>query len=177
MIVFINGPFGVGKTTSARLVVKRLRRGVIFDPEIIGDTLKTLLGAFRPVEDFQEYGCWAFLTVLTAGVLVLVLRRATVIPMTVCDLARWQYITKALQNLNTTVICVRLVCSPETLRQRILGRPQSEGCHAWCLSHLDSGIALMNDPQYGKAIDTEGQAPEQVAGKIMHLVAQSRAGR
>jgi thymidylate kinase len=36
MILWINGPFGVGKTTTAGLVAKRLEDAKIFDPEYVG---------------------------------------------------------------------------------------------------------------------------------------------
>lgn len=39
MLVWINGTFGVGKTTTARAVVARSDRHRIFDPESVGDML------------------------------------------------------------------------------------------------------------------------------------------
>ena len=36
MIILINGPFGIGKTTTARLLVRRLPGAVVYNPEHTG---------------------------------------------------------------------------------------------------------------------------------------------
>lgn len=40
MILFINSAFGVGKTTVARLLTRRIRSAVLFDPEWLGWMLR-----------------------------------------------------------------------------------------------------------------------------------------
>ena len=57
--MFLNGAFGIGKTTVARALVKRLPRAVLFDPEPIG----VLLQRFRRVDDFQDLRAWRRLTI------------------------------------------------------------------------------------------------------------------
>jgi tRNA uridine 5-carbamoylmethylation protein Kti12 len=37
MIYWINGAYGVGKTAVTKHLVKLLRNGHVFDPELIGD--------------------------------------------------------------------------------------------------------------------------------------------
>jgi thymidylate kinase len=36
MVIFVNGSSGVGKTTVARLLTRRLPRSTLFDPEPLG---------------------------------------------------------------------------------------------------------------------------------------------
>lgn len=171
MIVFINGPFGVGKTTTARLLVEKLPRSSFFDPEIVGGWLARLLGKLKPVADFQEYKLWSVLTVEIALFLAGPLGRTVVIPMTVTDSVRWSYIRTRLQDRAHALHLFRLVCSEETLRRRIAGRPESEGGHAWCLDHVESGLLLMQDPWFGESVITEGQTPQEVADMILRRLA------
>lgn len=170
MILFLNGPFGVGKTTTARVLVEQLPHGSLFDPEIPGQWLACLLGWFWPVADFQEYKLWSVLTVEIALFLAGQLNRTVVIPMTVSDPDRWSYITMRLNKGKSALYLFRLVCSEQTLRDRIIGRPNVEGNHAWCLDHLESGLALMQDSQFGDSVITEGRTPQEVAAQILRTL-------
>jgi hypothetical protein len=58
MILFINGPFGVGKTSVARLLVHKMPRSMLYDPEMIGAVLHRVLGPFGKAEDYQDYALW-----------------------------------------------------------------------------------------------------------------------
>ena len=59
MILLLNGAFGIGKTTVARLLVKRMPRAVLFNPELIGRALQFV----RPVDDFQDLPSWRRMTI------------------------------------------------------------------------------------------------------------------
>ncbi|MBQ7827680.1 MAG: AAA family ATPase, partial [Clostridia bacterium] len=43
MIIMINGPFGVGKTTVASLLNERLDNSMIYDPEEVGFMLRSII--------------------------------------------------------------------------------------------------------------------------------------
>ncbi|HEY1429003.1 MAG TPA: hypothetical protein VGF18_05480, partial [Candidatus Tumulicola sp.] len=61
MVVYLNGGFGVGKTTVALLLVAALRNAVLFDPESVGAILRDTLSAIDPRDDFQSYVSWPVL--------------------------------------------------------------------------------------------------------------------
>lgn len=166
MIIFINGPFGIGKTTTALLLVACLKNAVLFDPEVIGDVLVRVAGKFHKVDDFQEYKLWPILTVWTAIVLNVVCRRSLVIPMTISHRGRWRYIKNGLQSF-CRFRAVRLVCSEETLINRILTRPDHLGSHSWCLAHVHDGLLIMSSEEYGQAVNTEGLTPDEVCANIL----------
>lgn len=170
MIIFLNGPFGVGKTTAAKLVADDLQRGWLFDPEIVGEVLTFLLRPWRSVEDFQDYELWPVLTVWIALLSSRCLRREVVIPMTISNRSRWSYIRSAFEKHEPQLYLFRLTCSEETLRQRILGRPDAEGNHKWCLDHIASGLEIMSDPEFGLAVNSEGNLPYEVALQILQTV-------
>ena len=63
MIVWINGAFGSGKTTTATLLVEKLPGAKLFDPEYVG----YMLTAFQqsPTGDFQDLPLWRHLVIET----------------------------------------------------------------------------------------------------------------
>ncbi len=66
MILWINGAFGVGKTTTASLVRERERTWRLFDPEWVGSMLRANLGELG-FDDFQDLVPWRFLVPVVAS--------------------------------------------------------------------------------------------------------------
>src|SRR5690606_5732259 len=64
------GSFGIGKTTTARLLARQLQRTVISDPEHVGYVLRRMpawmLGLGRMPDDYQDMRLWRRLIVLQA---------------------------------------------------------------------------------------------------------------
>ena len=60
MILFLNGSFGVGKTTVGRLLRKRLVGSVLYNPEWVGSVLMRVPFKFRGsgTDDFQDIELW-----------------------------------------------------------------------------------------------------------------------
>ena len=72
MIILINGPFGVGKTSVATLLNENLENYIIFDPEEIGSMLRNIVTEDIQYQkektgDFQDIILWKELTVLIAA--------------------------------------------------------------------------------------------------------------
>jgi AAA domain len=166
MIIFINGPFGIGKTTTARLLVERIPSALLYDPEHVGALLRATISWLERVNDYQDFRLWPILTV--AGARLLSSRRRLVIPMTVLRRDRFDFITSRLRKGCPDLLCVRLTAPREVLRQRILG--SSEG-QQWRLDHIVEGMALSADPAFGQEISTEGRTPAEVVAMIMELLA------
>lgn len=68
MIIFLNGPFGVGKTSVARVARSCLPGTLVFDPEPIGVVLQRATAILSPygnlVDDFQDLPLWRTLSVV-----------------------------------------------------------------------------------------------------------------
>ncbi|MGL4612138.1 MAG: hypothetical protein ACRCYY_21075 [Trueperaceae bacterium] len=58
MILWINGPFGVGKTTLTTTLHHRIQNSFIFDPETIGFMLRDTLSSENFPDDFQDVVIW-----------------------------------------------------------------------------------------------------------------------
>jgi hypothetical protein len=61
VIIWLNGTFGVGKTTTAGLLQEASPRLRTFDPEGVGYLLRKTLGD-HPVTDFRHWESWRILT-------------------------------------------------------------------------------------------------------------------
>ena len=165
--LLIHGPFGIGKSTTAQLVSERLPDAGLFDPELVGTFLAQVLGREALGDDYQDMPLWRHLVIDIGLRLQQEWRPLLIIPMNLWRFDYFSEIVSGWGRTGETVIPIRLTCSPETLRRRILSRPTSEGGHAWCLSHLDSGLAAANDPRFGTPIDTEGLDPATVANLVI----------
>ena len=81
----LNGTFGVGKTSVARVLVKMLPNAMLFDPEEVGLMVRRVTHKIRSgvenSDDFQDIGLWRSLTVLIAAGLVERYGRSLVVPM------------------------------------------------------------------------------------------------
>ncbi|PSM40585.1 ATP/GTP-binding protein [Streptomyces dioscori] len=124
IVVWINGAFGAGKTTTARELIDLIPNSTLFDPELIGTGLAHLLPAKRLAEvgDFQDLPIWRRLVVDTAAAMLAELGGVLVVPMT---LLRQDYRDEIFGGLASRRIAVRhvLLAPAETiLRERIAGR-------------------------------------------------------
>ncbi|GGJ07577.1 NUDIX hydrolase [Streptomyces brasiliensis] len=124
MIVWINGAFGAGKSTTARELVDLIPNSTLFDPEVISGTLTRLLPAkhLAEVGDVQDVPIWRRLVIDTAAAMLAELGGTVVVPMT---LLRQDYRDEIFGGLAARRIGVRhlLLAPAETiLRERIAGR-------------------------------------------------------
>ncbi|MFH7597576.1 NUDIX domain-containing protein [Streptomyces racemochromogenes] len=129
MIVWINGAFGAGKTSTARELAALLPDSTLYDPELIGDALRRLLPGERlaEVDDYQDLPSWRRLVVDAAAAVLAELGGVLVVPMT---LLRQEYRDEIFGGLAARRIPVRhvLLAPAETiLRERIAGRREPGG--------------------------------------------------
>jgi hypothetical protein len=121
-------------------------------------------------EDCQDLHLWRSLTVDLAHRIQQEYGFHLIVPMCIWRHDYFEELTAGFQTRCAPLFCFRLTCSAETLKSRILGRPDAEGGHEWCLSHLDAGLAAARDSRFGIEISTEGRSPETVAEEIIASV-------
>ncbi|NGO41493.1 NUDIX hydrolase [Streptomyces ureilyticus] len=145
-VVWINGAFGAGKTTTARELIDLIPNSTLFDPELIGAGLTQLLPPkhLAEVGDYQDLPIWRRLVVDTAAALLAELGGVLVVPMT---LLRQDYRDEIFGGLASRRIPVRhvLLAPAETiLRERIADRevppdlPDGEiRVRQWSYDHIE----------------------------------------
>jgi hypothetical protein len=167
MIVFVNGPFGVGKTTVARLLAEKIPHAMLYDPEKIGAVLHKVLGPFHRVEDFQDYALWRILLLGGARVLKKVSARTLVVPMTVWRRDLFDTITVGLQRVDE-LSCFRLTASRDILVDRISSDSEDPEAYRWRMAHVEVCLRAALDPALGTEIGTDGRTPAEVADQILN---------
>ncbi|MGW6402951.1 NUDIX hydrolase [Streptomyces sp. NPDC055134] len=147
MIVWINGAFGAGKSTTARELIELIPNSTLFDPDAIGGELAQLLPAKRLAEvtDIQDLRIWRRLVVDTAAALLAEVGGVLVVPAT---LLRQEYRDEIFGGLAARRIPVRhvLLAPAETiLRERIARReipPETRDgeprARQWSYDHIEA---------------------------------------
>lgn len=179
MIVWINGAFGAGKTSTARELIDLIPNSTLYDPELIGGQLRHLLPQKRlaEVSDYQDLPIWRRLVVDTAAALLSELGGVLVVPMT---LLRQEYRDEIFGGLASRRIPVRhvLLRPDETiLRERIATREEpdipdaDQRVRQWAYDHIEPYLAAL-DWIGGDAhvIDTSRLDPRQTARRIAAAV-------
>ena len=178
MIIMLNGPFGVGKSTVAQLLHDQLPHSMIYDPEIIGIALRDLtLGISTPAEetdDFQDLALWPSLTVLVASQLYQHYRRHLIVPMTIVHPAYFATITAGFASISPPLHHFCLVASPATVLARLGARGSDSTEWPWRKSQ--HYIPHFADQRFQIHIDTEQQAPDAVVQIIMEHIAHDPQG-
>ncbi|MFB9463870.1 NUDIX hydrolase [Streptomyces cinereospinus] len=183
MIVWVNGAFGAGKTTTARELIDLIPNSTLFDPEVIGGTLTHLLPAKRLAEvgDFQDLPAWRRLVIDTAAALLAELGGTLVVPMT---LLRQEYRDEIFGGLAARRISVRhvLLAPAETiLRKRIADRgtvPDEDApdgaaqVRQWSYDHIEPYKAALASWLAADAhlVDNGSLTPYQTAARIAEAV-------
>jgi len=180
-VVWINGAFGAGKTTTARELIELIPNSTLFDPEVIGGELTHLLPPkhLAQVGDFQDLPVWRRLVIDTAAALLAELGGTLVVPMT---LLRQEYRDEIFGGLAARRISVRhvLLAPAETiLRERIAGREVSPDLpdgeirvRQWSYDHIEPYHAALASWLTADAypVDTGALTAYQTAVRIAEAV-------
>ena len=165
MIIWLNGSFGVGKTTLANLLHQEIPNSILYDPELLGDFFQENLPKAVCPEDFQDYPIWRQTTVQIIRDLATKTGQVIIVPMTVF---KKEYCQEIIEQGLIEDMCVQhyiLVAEKETILDRLNKRTQEN--NNWALKHLDNCLQAFEDQIPGRKIDTDGLRPDEVAASIL----------
>ena len=180
VIIWINGGFGVGMTTLAEELHRRLPDAIVYDPEQVGLMLWKWM---RRNGDFQHLPSWRELAIATA----LALRRhradTLIVPMTLIRDAYRAEILGGLAGAGEEVLHVFLQVDAEVLRTRIKTRaPVSSNpevdrsAREFCLSHVDAAVAAAaRQPGGTLLLRSDGLTPADLADDVLAATGLSQA--
>lgn len=181
MIVVINGSFGVGKTTVAKLLREAFPGSAVYDPEWAGLALMRLPKWVRlkgtGTDDFQDIELWRRLTVAGVRLFSRFASGKLIVPMTFSHRTYLDEVVAGIRRHDpeTRVFCLK--ASLPTVKKRLVGRgtkvegPGSE----WIARRIVECAEAHRDSHFGEPVDTEDRSAREVAEDIVGRLRQTGA--
>jgi hypothetical protein len=170
VLVWINGPFGGGKTAAAFELNRRLPGSVVCDPEHLGFGLRRMLPpALRT--DFQTLPAWR---TGVHEVLALADRGhpgPIIVPMTLVDPGYFAEIIGRLRDEGHDLRHFALLADRATILRRLSKRGFGVGLkhEQWAVDRLDDCLARLRQPEFADHVDTSHRTVPQVADEIARI--------
>ena len=171
MVVMINGSFGVGKSTVARLLRQALPGSVIYDPEWAGFIIQRL-PRWIPLkrsglDDYQHVELWRRSVVAGVRLFRRFARGPVIVPMAFSDRGYFDEIVEGVARIDPglRVFCLR--ASVATVEGRLRGRGDEGEGAAWIARRVVECVEAHRDPHFGEAVETEGRPAPEVAREII----------
>ncbi|NUT53860.1 MAG: AAA family ATPase [Saccharothrix sp.] len=177
MLLWINGPFGGGKTQTAHELRRRLPGCFVSDPEHVGFGLHRMTPrALRG--DFQDYAAWRLGVVEALDRALNGHDGVIVVPMTVVEPAYFAEIVGGLRERGHDVRHFALLARRETVVRRLsergfghaarflLGKEASLRRESWALRVLDRCLERLRGPEFAEHVWTDDLTVPQVADRV-----------
>ena len=134
MIIWISGPYGVGKSTLAEAIAAKMNNALIFDAEEVGNAVRENYPDCPYGYIFEDYPLWSEFCYMLLKDIHEKFHKNILVPMTLLRKESYGIIEK----LNRDGIDTRLVvleASYQTVHDRILDRGEEEEC--WCMENIE----------------------------------------
>lgn len=176
MIYWINGAYGVGKTTFAEYLYKNNPNSFIFDAESVGNAVrdnlpKTLFKGYI----FEEYDLWFDTIIKLLLEITSKFDGDVYVPMTLIYPDSFARIKIPLEDKGIKVKHILLVSDYQTIHDRILKRGEEENC--WCIQNIN--LCLNNQKDFvdvirlesiGKDVETLAKELENTLANCNHMI-------
>lgn len=165
MIIWINGSFGVGKTTTAEKLKEKLDNSIIYDPENVG---MFLLNTYpRKENDFQDYELWRMINYEILKKLDKEFK-IIIVPMTITNMQYYDEIIGRLENEGINIKHFILIASKKNIIKRLNDRGNST---EWSYMQVDRCINAFDDDCFkGTRIDTNNKNANEICNSLIKLL-------
>ncbi|NUO44638.1 MAG: ATP-binding protein [Streptomyces sp.] len=180
MLLWINGPFGGGKTQTAYEIQRRLPGSVVCDPEHAGFGLRRML----PPElrgDFQDLTTWRQGVVEVLDLALTKHDGVVIAPMTVTNSGYFAETVGRLGELGHDVRHFTLLAQRETVMKRLRergfghllqfvgGKNAGLGRETWAVQQLDHCLERLREPEFAEHLWTDDSTVPKTADRIAVL--------
>jgi tRNA uridine 5-carbamoylmethylation protein Kti12 len=168
MIIWINGSFGSGKTTTAAELNKRLNTSFIFDPENTGYYIRENLPKELYTSDFQDIKLWRDFNFSMLSYMKSKFDGVVIVPMTIVNPEYFESIVTKLRVEGHDVRHFTLIASRETLFKRLRNRGDQDG--GWTYQQVERCIAGLSNDIFEEHIITDELEVRDIVDKIIEAV-------
>jgi hypothetical protein len=175
MIIWINGPYCAGKTTIAKALVQLWPQSLLYDPEVVGMSVRDLVRPIERSQDYQELRIFPPAVVFFAQQLQQQYGKSLLImPLGVWDEQRHAAILTGLQQIDPQVQHYCLTATRQTIIHRLASRGDSPQALLWIDDRLDACLAALQAPVFDHKITTDQRTPREIAHEIQADIEEQR---
>lgn len=167
MIIWINGTFGSGKTTTAYELQKRVKNSFVFDPERFGYVLMRNIPKEISKDDFQDYPIWRETNYSLLKQVTESYKGIIIVPMTLTNEDYFKEIIGRLREDGINVKHFTLSASNETIAKRL--RKRFEGENSWAYQQMGTRLGSLSKDTFQEHIHTDTLSIEEVVETIAKL--------
>jgi predicted kinase len=173
MIILINGSFGIGKSTVARLLRRRVPRSLVYNPEWAGSILMRLPKWIRlrgaGTDDFQDIDLWRMSVITGVRLFQAVTTGAVIVPMAFSRREYFDEVVAGLKSLDSDVrvFCLRADMATILERLEARSRPGRDAAVAWSVRKARACVTSHDDEHFGEPVNTVQANASQVAKAIL----------
>ena len=135
MIIWLNGTFGAGKTTTGLRLAGRLANARLFDPEEVGYLLMRTLEDHE-FRDFQDLAPWRELVPVFTEKIAHFTGQHLIAVQTVLREEYWQEVTAGFERTGLDIFHVLLHVDSDVLAERIKADEDTAVACQWRLDHI-----------------------------------------
>ncbi|GAB1157095.1 tunicamycin resistance ATP-binding TmrB [Paenibacillus illinoisensis] len=173
MIVMINGAFGSGKTSAAKMLQPLINNSMIYDPEEIGYMIRKLIPEeYREenerTDDFQDIELWRVLTVKTAVEVRRKYNKHLIVPMTIYKEENFNHIYNGFKAIDDELYHFSLVATEETIFKRLAKRGDEFG--GWQYQQAPKVVRALKDDKFGIHLITDHLETSEVVDIIWRKI-------
>lgn len=165
MIIWINGPYGVGKSTLAEELQRRIEDSFLFDAEKVGNAVRDNMPQRFFRETFEEFPVWHETCYQLLKELDAMDVGCVIVPMTLIMPESETAILQKLRRDHVDIVHVMLYSNNETIRDRILLRGEEENC--WCMRQIARCINAQRDYPCDIRLESVGKSPSLLADEMI----------
>lgn len=164
MIIWINGAFGAGKTTTAHELHRRLPGSHLYDPENIGYFVRK--NAPRGIDegDFQDLPIWRSFNRDMLKLMADKRAGTIIVPMTLVNPRYFDEIVGELRADGVEIRHFALLASRETLLRRL--KTRGDGSDSWPARQIDRCVDSLSRERFERHIRTDGLTVESIVELI-----------
>jgi adenylate kinase family enzyme len=177
MIIWINGPFGSGKTTLAKKLEKDIPNSMIFDPEQVGVIINRQIPESKG-KDFQDFKMWRDLVPQFIIGFKSEFDKTIIIPMTLVNQDYLKEIFSKLKEIKTEFHHFYLNIELDILKKRLTdqvmdkdNKNNNEEICQWRLAQMErclSAVSIM--PLGTNILDSGSKLPDVLSDIVLETV-------
>ncbi len=165
MIIWINGPYGVGKSALAKELLEHGPKGFLFDAEEVGNAVrdnmpKELFNGYL----FENYPLWFDMCTTLLKDISNRYDGLIYVPMTLTLPDSFEKFAQPLKENGIVVKHILLESTFEIVHDRILARGEEEDC--WCMQHIDFCLEQQRTFENAVRIQSVGETVSALAVSV-----------